>query len=171
VNIQRLSVPAFALLVGLGGSIAAAPAFAQAPAGPTAPPPSYGVAAPSPGAQPQAWHGHRRSAERFVAGRIAFLKAELKITPQQEPQWNKVAEAMRANAKAIDAARADFRGQSKDAVQTLEARGRFAQTVAQNDGRLLAAFRPLYQTLSPDQKKMADELLTARFHHRMKRFD
>jgi len=170
VNTRRLSAPAIALLVGMGGLIATAPAFAQAaPPGPTAPPPSYGAQPPAPGA-----HGpgqmHQRSAERFVPGRIAFLKAELKITPQQEPQWNKVAEAMRANAHAIDTARAQFTGEPKDAVQALETRGRFAQTMATNNHRLLVAFRPLYQSLTPDQKKMADDVLVAHFHHHH-RFD
>lgn len=148
---HRLSPPVFALLVGLGGLTAAAPAFAQA----TAP-------APAP-TQPA--HEHHRSAEQFVAGRIAFLKAELKITPQQEAQWSKVAEAMRVNAKAIDAARAQKPEAPQTAVQALEARSRFADTMAKNTERMLTAFRPLYQTLSPDQQKMADEILAEHLHH------
>jgi hypothetical protein len=36
-----------------------------------------------------------------VEGRIAFLKTELKITDAQEPLWNAVADAMRANAKEM----------------------------------------------------------------------
>lgn len=148
---HRLSLPAFALLVGLGGLTAAAPAFAQAaaPAAPTQPAPA-----------------HHHSAEQFIAGRIAFLKAELKITPQQEAQWNKVAEAMRLNAKAIDATRAQKAEGPQTAVQALEARNRFAETMAKNTERMLAAFRPLYQNLSPDQRKMADEILAEHFHHR-----
>src|SRR6476659_5033803 len=34
-----------------------------------------------------------------VEGRIAFLKAELKITDAQQPLWNSVAEAIRSNTK------------------------------------------------------------------------
>ncbi|HEV2265363.1 MAG TPA: Spy/CpxP family protein refolding chaperone [Stellaceae bacterium] len=152
---HRLSLPAFALLVGLGGLTAAAPAFAQA----AAPAP----ATPAPATQPA--HEHHRSAEQFVAGRIAFLKAELKITPQQEAQWSNVAEAMRVNAKAIDAARAQKPEGPQTAVQALEARSRFADTMAKNTERMLTAFRPLYQTLSPDQQKMADEILAEHLHH------
>ena len=33
-----------------------------------------------------------------VAGRLAFLKAELKITDAQLPQWNAFADALRAHA-------------------------------------------------------------------------
>jgi len=36
-----------------------------------------------------------------VEGRIAFLKAELKITEAQTPQWNALAEALRSNAAAM----------------------------------------------------------------------
>src|SRR5205814_10638286 len=36
-----------------------------------------------------------------VEGRIAFLKAELKITDAQQPLWITVADAMRANAKGM----------------------------------------------------------------------
>ncbi|HEV2161623.1 MAG TPA: Spy/CpxP family protein refolding chaperone [Stellaceae bacterium] len=155
---HRLSLPAFALLVGLGGLTAAAPAFAQTAA------PAPGTATPAPAATPP-MHEHHRSAEQFVAGRIAFLKAELKITPQQEAQWSKVAEAMRVNAKAIDAARAQKVEGPQTAVQALEGRSRFAETMAKNTERMLTAFRPLYQNLSPDQQKMADEILAGHFHH------
>jgi hypothetical protein len=132
---------------------------------------------PPAGAQTQApdphgpWHPHRWNAERFLPGRIAFLRAELKITPQQEPQWKKVAEAMRVNAHEIDAARAQFRNGPKDAVQVLEARSRFSETMAKNNERLLAAFRPLYQSLSPDQKRMADDILAAHFYRHHRHFD
>lgn len=156
---HRLSAPAFVLLAGLGGLVAAAPAFAQSA------PPAGGTQTPAPAAQVQPAHEHHRSAEQFVAGRIAFLKAELKITPQQEAQWSKVAEAMHLNAKAIDAARAQKPEGPQTAVQALEARSRFAETMAKNTERMLAAFRPLYQNLSPDQQKMADEILAAHLHH------
>src|SRR5215472_16748746 len=36
-----------------------------------------------------------------VEGRLAFLKTELKITDAQLPLWNNFAEAVRANAKAM----------------------------------------------------------------------
>lgn len=157
---HRLSLPALALLVGLGGLTATAPVFAQTAA------PTPGTATPAPAATPP-MHEHHRSAEQFVAGRIAFLKAELKITPQQEAQWSKVAEAMRLNAKAIDATRAQKVEGPRTAVQALEGRNRFAETMAKNTERMLTAFRPLYQSLSPDQQKLADEILAehSRHHH------
>jgi protein CpxP len=41
---------------------------------------------------------------QLVDERIAFLKAELKITPAQETQWQQVAGAMHENANSLDQA-------------------------------------------------------------------
>ena len=45
-----------------------------------------------------------------VEGRIAFLKAELKITDAQKPQWDAFADALRANAKAHQAVHEQMTG-------------------------------------------------------------
>jgi len=108
---------------------------------------------------------------QFVDGRIAFLKAELKITPAQEPQWQRVEAAMRENAKDLDqttsAARQNRSGM--DAVQRLESREQFAKVRADNDARLLAAFKPLYGSLSPEQQQMANQLVGAHQHRQPSR--
>ena len=119
--------------------------------------------------QSEARH-HAMLPGQLVDGRIAFLKAELKITPAQEAQWQQVAAAMHENANSLDqaikTARQD-RG-STDAVQRLALRGHFAKVRAENDARLLAAFKPLYPSLSPDQQKVANQLVTPHHerHHR-----
>src|ERR1700745_2725202 len=55
------------------------------------------------GAQSEARHHatQRMLPGQLVDGRIAFLKAELKITPAHETQWQQVAEAMRDDAKTL----------------------------------------------------------------------
>jgi hypothetical protein len=154
------------LAVALFSGVAAVgltPAFAQ-----TTPAPQAFGAAPS--------EAHHQRAERMlpgqlIDGRIAFLKAELKITPAQEVQWQNVAVAMRDNAKALDQVIMTARQNrgTMDAVQRLETRGQFAKLRADNDGRLLAAFKPLYASLSPEQQHMANELIGAHqhgWHHR-----
>ncbi len=40
---------------------------------------------------------------QHIDGRIAFLKAELKITPEQEKLWNAYAEAMRQESASMQA--------------------------------------------------------------------
>jgi LTXXQ motif family protein len=110
---------------------------------------------------------HRFDPTRHIEGRIAFLKAELKITDAQAPQFEKVAQAMRESAKERAQTFQQLRGdrdKPQTALERLEMRARFDQMRTQQAERFLAAFRPLYQNLSDDQKKAADELL-ARPHH------
>jgi len=117
-------------------------------------------------AQSQARHHARMLPGQMVDGRIAFLKAELKIAPAQETQWQQVATAMRENANALDQAISTARQQhgTMDAVQRLTMREQFAKVRAENDARLLTAFKPLYASLSPEQQQMANELVGAHHH-------
>jgi hypothetical protein len=115
-------------------------------------------------------HHARMLPSQLVDGRIAFLKAELKITPAQETQWQQVATAMHQNATALDQVMGNARQQSgsMDAVQRLALREQFAKVRADNDARLLTAFKPLYASLSPEQQQMANTLAEAhhgRHHH------
>ena len=138
------------------------PALAQ-----TTPAPANSSAAQS--------EGHHHAVQRMlpgqlVDGRIAFLKAELKITPAQETQWQQVAGAMHENANSLDQAikaAPQDRG-SMDAVQRLALREQFAKVRAENDARLLAAFKPLYASLSPEQQQVANQLVAPHHerHHR-----
>ena len=159
----RLRTPflAAALFTGVA-AIGLAPALAQ-----TAPAPANSTAAPS-----EARHHamERRMPGQFVEGRIAFLKAQLKITPAQEAQWQQVEAAMRDNAKTLDQTNTTARQNrgNMDAVQRLELREQFATVRADNDARLLTAFKPLYASLSPEQQQMANQLVGAHhhWHHR-----
>jgi len=107
---------------------------------------------------------------QLVEGRIAFLKAQLKITPAQEAQWQQVEAAMRENAKTLDQTITTARQNhgNMGAVQRLELREQFAKVRVDNDARLLAAFKPLYASLSPEQQQMANQLVGAHhlWHHR-----
>jgi periplasmic protein CpxP/Spy len=142
-----------------GGSVIgfeAGSALAQAPA------------ATAPAQAPQ----QRPMRPSHVEGRIAYLKAELKITPAQESAFDKVAAAMRQNDAERRQAFEQFRArrqtpQSETALQRLEGEARFSAMRAQETDRFLAAFRPLYDGLSPDQKKLADDMYSfhGRHHH------
>jgi protein CpxP len=159
----RLRTPflAAALFTGVA-AIGLAPALAQ-----TAPAPANSTAAPS-----EARHHamERMMPGQFVDGRIAFLKTQLKITPAQEVQWQQVEAAMRENAKTLDQTITTARQNrgNIDAVQRLELRAQFAKVRVDNDARLLAAFKPLYASLSPEQQQMANQLVGAHhhWHHR-----
>jgi hypothetical protein len=155
----RTPVLAAALFTSVA-ALALGPASAQ-----TTPP-----AVDSGTAQTQAHHHARMLHGQLVDGRIAFLKAELKILPAQETQWQQVATAMRENANALDQAIGTARDQrgTMDAIQRLTMREQFAKLRAENDARLLTAFKPLYASLSPEQQQIANDLVVPHhgWHHR-----
>jgi periplasmic protein CpxP/Spy len=99
---------------------------------------------------------------RFLEGRIAFIKAVLRITPAQDGAFSGLADAMRANFKdraaSFEQLRAD-RDKPKTVVDRLETRVRLTKMRVANQERLLAAVKPLYDSLTPDQKKAADNLI------------
>ena len=97
-----------------------------------------------------------------MEGHIAFLKAELQITPAQEALWDKVATAMRADVKDFE----HLRPQTLATVPTpptalrhLEERAAYTALQAKCEQRFLVAFRPLYEQFSGAQKRAADDLL------------
>ena len=90
---MQFILPAAAALA-LGSTIAAlspSSVLAQQPSPPQS-------AAPQQPARPPQAQRPARSFASHVEGRIAFLKAEIKITPAQEAAFDKVAQAMRDNA-------------------------------------------------------------------------
>jgi hypothetical protein len=98
-----------------------------------------------------------------IEGRLAFIKAELKITDAQAPQWNTFAEAVRGNAGAMAEMRRSMMGGQGAAPATLPERlGREDKLVT---GHLAAlkkteeAVAQLYGVLTDDQKKVADTIV------------
>jgi protein CpxP len=105
-----------------------------------------------------------RNMQQMVAQRIADLHSQLHITSAQEPKWNKFAAVMRNNARQLDQAyqqRAD-KLDSMNALQNMESYARIEKTRVNDVQKLVPAFRTLYASLSPQQKKTADELFRAR---------
>lgn len=96
-----------------------------------------------------------------VEGRIAFLKAELKITDAQAPQWNAFADVLRANAQAQRAMHEQMGrgGASTGWPERLAFQQKALSTRLEALKALEAAARPLYAVLSDEQKALADQLL------------
>lgn len=98
---------------------------------------------------------------RHVEGRLAFLKAELKITDAQKPAWDRFAAAMRASAKSMSEARQRMSQAGTPATPP--------ERLDQDEKRLAArldtlkslksAVDPLYASFNDEQKKTADELM------------
>jgi hypothetical protein len=101
-----------------------------------------------------------------VEGRIAFLRTELKITEVQTSAWNAFADALRANAQKLGEIRASMMPQPGAAqqqvptlVDRLDLQERWHLARLEGTRTLKSAFTKLYETLSDDQKKTANELL------------
>jgi hypothetical protein len=126
-------------------------------------------AQPSPGATEQ--QRPQRPRASHIEGRLAFLKTELKITDAQTAQWNAFADVLRQHDKSrrerFEQMRGT-RGQETTALERLERRERASEAQAQELKQSVAAFRPLYQALSDEQKKSADDLFGRPHGHGMR---
>lgn len=108
---------------------------------------------------------------RFIEGRLAFLRTELKLTDAQQPLFDKLADEMRATAKEMEARHAARRDKAKaepaSAVEKMERRNAAMKQASAASDRFLAAFKPFYASLSEEQQKTADQLFGRqnRHHH------
>lgn len=99
-----------------------------------------------------------------VESRITTLRSQLKITPEQEPAWNDVAQAMRDNAKAMS----DLHQQQDAAIDTatapqmIDTYGKTMETHAENIQKFSDVFQKLYDGMSDAQKKTADAVFRDR---------
>lgn len=157
MSARNLLIAASVIATGFAGGLALAQHHTAQPGGPGA-------------AHMQRVHNAdqaRHVPGRFIEGRIAFVKTELKLTAQQQPLFDKLAEEMRAGAKAMQERHAEHQQASAQgnapattsALEKLERRSAAMKEMTAAQDRYLAAFRPLYQSLSDEQKKTADELL------------
>lgn len=96
-----------------------------------------------------------------VEQRIRTLQRALKITPDQEPKWNAVAQAMRENAINMDTLIAENRKtppQDMTAVDDLKSYQKYAQAHVDGLKNLIASFATLYDAMPDDQKRIADDV-------------
>jgi hypothetical protein len=127
-----------------------------------------GAAVPAAFAQPVNPAAPTRSFNRHMDGRIAFLKAELKIAPAQQAAFDNYVRVMRQNADEMGAAMqnrrdlhasGDQRPKPRSAIEQMERRVEASKLAAAHNQRSLEAFKPLYALLSGEQKQVADELI------------
>jgi hypothetical protein len=173
---MKTFIPATAAAVLLAAGVASGSAMAFPP--PHAPaagvtPAAYGPqAGPQRHMPPHARPGMHRPAS--LEQRAERMKERLKITDAQKPQWDALVGVMQKQAKAFASARAEFwqrkaNGETPKTLTTPErmaARDQALQTRLDNRREFTTAFAALYNTMSPDQKKIADDLLSGRHHRR-----
>jgi periplasmic protein CpxP/Spy len=99
--------------------------------------------------------------DKGIEQRITALHTELKITPDQESKWNSVAQAMRDNAANVDKLITQNRqpgAPNMTAIDDLEANQQFVQAHLDGLKNFTSAFKSLYDSMSDQQKKNADQI-------------
>jgi periplasmic protein CpxP/Spy len=95
-----------------------------------------------------------------VEMRINDMHAKLRITPEQEDQWQQVAQVMRDNESAmkplIDDRKANAR--SMTAIDDLHSYEAITEAHVEGIKKFTPAFETLYASMSDVQKKQADTL-------------
>lgn len=128
-------------------------------------------AAGTPRAAPQK-RAFRSTSER-VEARLAYIRTALKITDAQQAQWEGFANVLRKQAQNRDQRMGEFRAKRAQASQGAERRERpsfsaidrmefMQKRMTERSARLsevIAAAKPLYAALSPEQKQVADSLI------------
>ena len=97
-----------------------------------------------------------------VEGRIAFLRAELKITEAQANSWNALSDALRANAKRLGDARQSVMKPDKAPMtfaESLDVQERWLSARLDGTRAIKTAYTALFAKLSDEQRKFANELL------------
>jgi protein CpxP len=138
--------------------LATGPALAQTQTPPTSAPAPAPIA-PAPRAPSQAAASPAPAGAR-VDQRIAQMHQRLKITPEQEPAWQGFAQVMRDNVTSIEKAYAERRASiaTMSAPDNMRNFAQIEQERAAGIQRLADAFQKLYDSMSDEQKKIADAM-------------
>ena len=132
-------------VAAMGAGLIAVSALAQ-PTTPPTPPAAAAAKKPAMSAEDHA---------AMMDARIAAVHAGLKLTPEQEKLWPPVEAAARDMAKLMHDGHAT-RGAGTASTDPLERMTRMGETMSQHGTAMVkvaTAARPLYATLSEDQKR------------------
>lgn len=100
-----------------------------------------------------------------IDGHLAFIKAELKITPVQEEAWKGFADVLRASATSMTKMQGvpmASPGATQTVSQAFDQKERLLATRLDNSKKLRTAWTKLDATLTPEQRKAAEGILIPR---------
>lgn len=100
--------------------------------------------------------------EARLAGMLAFAEKRLKITDAQKTAWTKFADQARASEQPMQAACTTLKDkpQPANAIERLERMDTMMTARQAQMHQMLPAIKEMYGQLTPDQQKVADELLS-----------
>lgn len=94
----------------------------------------------------------------MVEGRLAYLKAELKITSAQDNAWQAYAGKAKQQAEAMQALGTTMQGSTQaSAPERLALRSEMMRKRGEQMEAMTSALKDLYATLTPEQKTIADQ--------------
>ena len=111
------------------------------------------------------WRPSAGDRAAFLDARIAGLKADLKLTPEQEKLWLPVETSLRENAAKREAGRAAFRrereqrGGPPDSIERMRRRADMQAERSAEINKIAAVSAPLYAVLNDTQKHRLDAFM------------
>jgi hypothetical protein len=140
--------------IAMSAMLPAAPSFANDK-------PTASTTAPMTKESPEQ-HALDRASPEKVEARIKELHDKLGVTADQEGKWKDVADAMRETAKDVRAKVTERTEKAADkpvtAVDELKTYAEMAEAHYDGAKRIIGPFEKLYDAMTPEQKKDADEL-------------
>jgi hypothetical protein len=114
----------------------------------------------------------RTSAVEHTEAQIKQLQGALNITEAQKELWNNLTQAMRENAKDMDAfftkARAE-KTQTRNAVEQMKFHSQITEAQLDQMKKLIPPFGALYASMSDEQKKSTDTIFQTGRYGKSKR--
>lgn len=106
-----------------------------------------------------AFAAHAKGMDR-VEMRINDMHAKLRIKPEQEDQWQQVAQVMRDNENAIKPLIEDRKANARNmtAIDDLHSYAAITEAHVEGIKKFTPAFETLYASMTDEQKKQADSL-------------
>lgn len=138
-----VAIPAFAQQGGPGGG-------PQGPGGPGRGGPGYGFARMC------------ENQDARLAGMLAFAEKKLKITDAQKAAWTKFADQARASEAPMQAACTALKDkpQPTTAIERLDRMDTMMTARQAQMHQMVPAIKEMYGQLTPEQQKVADEMLS-----------
>jgi hypothetical protein len=149
----------------VGASLLAASAYAQQPAAP--PPAARAPATTQATPIPQGERGpSKEDRDAYLEAHVAAVHAGLRLKPDQERLWAPVESAVRDMARQMNDLRDQQQTQAMpaDPIEHMARMGDMASKRGQAMSRVAEAARPLYATLSDNQKRRLRVLMRAPGH-------
>lgn len=147
-----VSALTFASMTGLAAAQSTPPA---APAAPQRVAPTAQQAVPPANVAARSY-----TTEERIEARVQDLHQRLGIRPEQESKWKGVAAAMRENGKNMEAAMEKRRDAwaKMSAIEDLKSYQQMSEAHSDALKNMIDAFTPLYESMSADQRRAADEV-------------